>query len=137
MMKRLLALCAVGLASGCADQGPAELSQADEAQLAAELANFEQDGRPVQCVNSRDLLGNRSVGNAAIIFEGTGNRIWVNRPPAGCPTLTPGRALSTRSTSTRLCRGDIANVFDPVARIPFGSCSLGEFTPFRRRAGTR
>ena len=132
-MKRLLALCALGLAAGCADQAAPELSESDEARLGAELANYEQTGRPVDCVNTRDLRGNRSVGEGAIIFDGLGSRIWVNRPPAGCPSLENGRALSTRTTSTRLCRGDIANVFDPVAGMSYGSCGLGQFTPYERR----
>ncbi|TFI57238.1 hypothetical protein E2493_16165 [Sphingomonas parva] len=132
-MKAFLAVCALGLVAGCADQAAPELSESDEARLGAELANYEQAGRTVDCVNSRDLRGNRSAGEAAIIFDGLGRRVWVNRPPAGCPSLEHGRALRTSTPSTRLCRGDIATVFDPVSGISYGSCGLGAFTPYERR----
>jgi hypothetical protein len=56
----------------------------------------------------------------------------VNRPPGGCPELKFSRALITRTTSNQLCRGDIATVFDTVSGIQFGSCGLGDFTPYRR-----
>ena len=132
-MKRILAFCALGLVAGCADQAAPELSESDEARISSALANYEQAGRSVDCVNSRDLRGNRSAGEGAIIFDGIGRRVWVNRPPAGCPSLDHGRALRTSTPSTRLCRGDIATVFDPVSGIDYGSCSLGEFTPYDRR----
>ena len=133
-MKSLFALASLGLLAGCAAERPRELSQADEARLAGELADYEQDGPVMACVNSRDLQGNRSAGETAIIFEGVGRRLFVNRPAAGCPSLDHGRALQTRSFSTRLCRGDIATVFDPVSGIEYGGCGLGDFTPYRRRA---
>ena len=55
---------------------------------------------------------------------------WINHPLAGCPELSSDRALRWKSTMNRLCRGDIVDVFDPVAHIPYGSCALGDFTPY-------
>ncbi|QAY76973.1 hypothetical protein [Sphingosinicella sp. BN140058] len=134
-MKRILFLPLAALA-GCttqpAERAPAGASQADQAQLATELANYRQAGPPVSCVPTRTLRGNRSAGEAAIIFEGTGRRIWVNRPAAGCPALTSSRALRTKTTTSQLCRGDIVDVFDPVAGFQYGGCSLGDFTPYDR-----
>ncbi|MDB5693720.1 MAG: hypothetical protein JWO81_2783 [Alphaproteobacteria bacterium] len=132
-MKHLTLLACLGLLGACTADRPPEAAANDEAKLAATLADYQQSGPPVSCVNERDLHGNRSVGEAAIIFEGTTSAtLWVNRPPAGCPSLDSGRALVTRTTSTQLCRGDIATVFDPVARISYGGCGLGDFTPYRR-----
>jgi hypothetical protein len=133
-MKYLILLASACLAAGCAadtDEGM-DMAANDEAALSRELRGFSADGPPVQCVNMRDLQGNRSAGETAIIFSGTGGRKWVNRPAAGCPDLNFGRALKTRTTSTRLCRGDIATVFDPVSRAEFGGCGLGDFEPYRR-----
>jgi hypothetical protein len=137
-MRHLLLLASACLAAGCATDEPgdrADMRANDEASLAAQLSGYEPDGPPVQCVNSRDLKGNRSAGETAIVFSGTGGRKWVNRPAAGCPDLGFSRALRTRSPSTRLCRGDIATVFDPVARIEYGGCALGDFEPYRRVRG--
>ncbi len=90
-------------------------------------------GPPQDCVNEPDLGGNKSYGRGVIVFgDPTGEVIYVNRPPAGCPELTSGRALMTQTTKAQLCRGDIVTVFDPVTRMEFGGCSLGAFTPYRK-----
>jgi hypothetical protein len=138
-MKIITMLFAAILAAGCTHNGGPEASarartQAteDEAGLAAALS-----GRiavpPQNCVNERDLGGNKSYGRGVIVFSGSTNDVvYVNRPAAGCPDLASGRALKTRTPMTQLCRGDIVTVFDPVSGFEYGSCSLGEFTPYRR-----
>ena len=133
-MKNVIALAAFALVAGCAANEPMDMSADSEAALAAELRDFEQSGPPVSCVNLRDVGSNRSVGTDALVFEAnTSGRLWVNRPPAGCPVLRQGRALQTRTTGSQLCRGDIATVFDPVSRMDYGGCGLGDFTPYKRR----
>jgi hypothetical protein len=111
-----------------------EMSGEARSMLAAELDGRVQAGPPQSCVPYRNLGGNRSVGEGAIIFgDRNANLVYVNRPRAGCPELDSGRALKTRTPSTRLCTGDIVEVFDPVNGFSYGSCGLGEFTPYRRR----
>lgn len=136
-MKHLLLIASACLAAGCTTdtEDRVDMAANDEATLAAQLRGYEPAGPPVQCVSMRDLRGNRSAGEGAIVFSGTGGRLWVNRPAAGCPDLGFSRALRTRTTGTRLCRGDIATVFDPVARTEFGGCGLGDFEPYRRVRG--
>ena len=133
-MKTILALSLVALAASCAPADPMETAaQADrDAMELADATRGRIAGEPVTCVNQRDLRGNRSAGEGAIIFNGPGTLIYVNRPPAGCPDLDPGRALSVVTPSTRLCRGDIVNVFDPLTGARFGGCGLGDFVPYRR-----
>jgi hypothetical protein len=131
-MKKIIILSAAALTAGCMADPPMEMSAQAQSQLAVAL-----DGRvagpPRNCVPQRDLRGNRSAGEGAIIFN-TQSRdlIYVNRPAGGCPELDFGRALKTRTTSTQLCAGDIAEVFDPVSGVSSGACGLGEFTPYRR-----
>jgi hypothetical protein len=131
-MKHLILLASVCLAAACTQDEPVETAANDEARLSAQLAGFEPAGPPVACVNLRDLDGNRSAGEGAIVFTGRSGRKWVNRPAGGCPSLEFGRALRTRTSTGRLCRGDIATVFDPVAGIEYGGCGLGDFVPYRR-----
>jgi hypothetical protein len=124
------AIAVLAFAVGAAPQGGN-----DEARLSAALQGYSQAGPAVSCVNLRELGGNKSVGETAIIFEGTTrSRLWVNRPRGGCPDLENGRALETRTPTGQLCSGDIATVFDPFSRINYGSCGLGEFVPYRRVA---
>ena len=128
----LLAAAALGVA-GCANQEALERMDArTDAALAEELAGWAQAGPAQNCVSQRMLRSNRSVGEGAIIFETSGDRVYVNRPTAGCPSLRLGRALVTRTTSSQLCSGDIATVFDPVSGSEYGACGLGEFTPYQR-----
>ena len=135
-MKHIIALAALALAAGCTAASPETeaLARADgEAKLATELRNYQPAGAPVSCVPLRTLGGNRSAGEGAVIFGGKGTRVYVNRPPAGCPLLDHGRAISFRTTTNQLCRGDIVSVFDPVNGINYGSCGLGDFEPYTRR----
>jgi hypothetical protein len=132
-MKKIMTLSLVGLTAGCMAEGPMEMSPDAQSQLSAELAGRVQAGPPQSCVSQRNLGGNRSVGEEAIIFGDRSSRLlYVNRPAAGCPELNSGRALKTRTTTNQLCSGDIVDVFDPVTGISYGSCGLGEFTPYRR-----
>jgi len=119
---------------GCTMEGRQEARAAADARAEAGLAEAlagHSPGATTSCVNSRDLEGNRSFGEQAILFEGTGNRLFLNRP-GNCPTLGPGRALRVRTVSTRLCRGDIADVIDLSSRVSYGGCALGDFTEFQR-----
>ena len=137
-MRHLILLASVCLAAGCTTDEPGDrvdMRADDEASLASQLRGLEPDGPPVSCVSMRDLKGNRSAGETAIVFSGVGGRKWVNRPAAGCPDLRSFRALRTQTTGTRLCRGDIATVFDPVSRVEYGGCGLGDFEPYRRVRG--
>lgn len=130
-MKKYLALPLIALAAGCVPAEPVELSAAEQGELSAALAG-RVAGPAVSCVNLRDIRGNRSVGEGAILFEGVGDTVYLNRPPAGCPDLHETRTLITRTPTGRICSGDIATVSDLASGIQFGSCGLGDFTPYRR-----
>jgi hypothetical protein len=129
---RTIFLLAAAALSACTAERPIDAGPDGEAKLAAALQGYEPSGPPVSCIESRGLQGNHSAGEGAIIFESAGSSLYVNRPRVSCPELKSGRALRTRSTSTRFCSGDIVTVFDPVANFEYGSCSLGDFTPYRR-----
>ena len=131
-MNRIVILSLAALTAGCTAQEPVELTADAQTQLTEELRG-RTAGVTTNCVSQRDLGGNRSVGESVLLFEGrTSSVIYVNRPPAGCPKLDSGRALRTRTPTTQLCSGDIVSVFDPVSGTEYGSCGLGEFTPYRR-----
>ncbi|MDP8913043.1 MAG: hypothetical protein M3N39_05655 [Pseudomonadota bacterium] len=133
-MKTLLALPLIALTAGCMAERPMEMSAAAQSQLSEELRGRVQAGPTQSCVSSRTLGGNESVGEGAIIFRTMGtDLVYVNRPPAGCPEIGPGRAIRVRTTTTRFCAGDIAEVFDPSTGFSYGACGLGEFTPYRRQ----
>jgi hypothetical protein len=130
-------LSAAVLVAGCAHQGGlgagARSEAADEETALAELLSDRTAGPPQDCVSEPSLAGNQSFGRGAIVFTGrTGDVLYINKVVGGCPGLGRGRAITTRTTTTRLCSGDIVTVFDPATGIEFGSCTLGEFTPYRK-----
>ena len=132
-MRNMILLAGAVLLAGCAsEERMVEVERNDEARLAAALEGYRQSGPAISCVSSRDLQGNRSVGERAIIFDSIGSTLYVNRPRDGCPEITSTRALRTRSPSTRLCSGDLASVFDPTTGAEYGGCALGDFTPYRK-----
>ena len=133
-MKQIIELAALALASGCAVSAESEeIARADgEATLAAELRDYRQSGDTQNCVPLRHLGGNRSAGEGAVIFGGNGKRIYVNRPAGGCPLIRSGMALTLRTTGNQMCRGDIVSIFDTQTGVSYGSCGLGDFTPYER-----
>lgn len=131
-MKKLIAACALPLIAGCMAERPMEMSAEARTELAAAIEG-RVAGPPQSCVPLRELAGNQSAGEGAIIFKTrSSNLIYVNRPPAGCPDINIGYALKTRGPNTQLCRGEIVEVFDPLSGFTKGACGLGEFTPYRR-----
>jgi hypothetical protein len=134
-MKQIVAIAALGLlactaalASGSSERNA---RMDTEAKLDKALSGYEQAGPALSCVSHRSLGGNKSVGDA-ILFSGTSGRLYVNRPAGGCANMNFGRALVTRTSSSQLCRGDIATVVDPVSGVSYGACGLGEFVPYKR-----
>ena len=135
-MKQIVAIAALGLLAGTAAFASHGESRRDagmdtETKLAKALRGYEQAGPAMSCVSQRSLGGNKSVGDA-ILFHGTTGRLYVNRPAGGCPSMNLGRSLVTRTTSSQLCRGDIATVVDPVSGATYGGCGLGDFVPYKR-----
>ena len=120
-----LAACAM------ADDETVETSVAADAALGEAIAG-RSAGSPVSCVRQQDLRNSRAVGDRAILFDGPGGTVYLNRTRSPCPRIQPWHALRHQSTRTGLCSGDLIQVFDSQTGVEYGGCSLGEFTPYRR-----
>ena len=130
-MKPLLMLALAGLVGASSAQEPPALSEDAQGRLDRALAGRVAEPA-VSCVSQRLLRNNSSIGESVILFEANDGRLYVNRPPAGCPSLDRGRSLATVTPMSQLCEGDIVTIFEPVSRFQVGSCPLGEFVPWRR-----
>lgn len=131
-MKKLLVIASAGLAAACVAEAPQgiEMTAAAQADLGAELAG-RVAGPPVACVNQRQLNGPRSGGPGVLVFEGPGDVVYVNRTGGNCGDLKNNRSVRFRTVSTQLCRGDLAQTFDPYSGVQGSFCTLGDFTPYR------
>ena len=131
-MKRSIAVAVLGVAAGFALIGSTGAGE-DEAKLAKKLRHHEQVGPPIACVSLAMLRSNTLIGTSAIVFQGRNFKtLYVNRPEGGCSVLPMGRALQTETGGSRLCRGDLVTVWDPVSGVDYGTCPLGDFTVYRR-----
>ncbi len=140
-MKVIVLLSAAILVAGCAHGTRPEAAanarhqdRGEEARLAAALAG-RTAGAPQDCLSEWDLGTQTPYGSDVILFRDRLDQvIYVNRPPVACPGLAYGMAIKVQTPMSRLCRGDLVTVFDPVSGMATGGCSLGAFTPYRRAA---
>jgi hypothetical protein len=131
-MKRTALFLLAGLTAACTAASGMEVSQDSDADMAEALAG-RTAGEPQSCVEMRRIRSSRSIGDDAILFQGsTSDLVYINRPAGGCPGLRMARSIRTRTTATSLCRGDIVTPFDPVSGAEHGGCGLGDFIPYRR-----
>ena len=84
----------------------------------------------VQFFSKGDKL--RIVSDDILLYRVSGRLVYKNDLRSSCNGL--GRdndIIVTRTTGTGPCRGDIITLVDRTSGIGGGSCSLGEFTPYR------
>lgn len=134
-MRILLPLLAIAVTAACAPT-PRELQQqaaaeaGDRAALDRELAG-RTPGRPQDCVQQTRLRDMKSYGGT-LVYRGDGDTRYVNVTGGGCERVSSDDAfLVTATPSTLLCRGDIATAVSRTSNFPIGSCSYGEFVPYR------
>lgn len=118
------ALLATGVAAQAkpTETGEQKLAKALEGRVA---------GKPVNCINLRDIRSSRIIDRTAIIYETNNNTFYVNRP-SGANFLDSNAALVTRTSISQLCNVDIVRLYDTSARMERGSVGLGEFVPYRK-----
>ena len=135
---RTLALLLIASALGSCTSEPPAVSAAALASQQAKLAQLTAGkvaGQPQSCLpfyRSNDMV---VVSEDTVAFKQGRSRVWVNHMQGACSNLDRGsNALVTRTSTTSLCRGDIATVIDTSTRIPVGSCEFGDFVPFTMAA---
>jgi hypothetical protein len=119
----LAALAAPAAASAERLAPEAELARAVEGRIA---------GEPVGCLDTRRFSSSRIIDGTAIVYEGTGGTLWINRPRSGARSLDDWDVLVTRQYSGSICRGDIVRLFDRSTMTQNGAILLGDFVPYRR-----
>lgn len=123
-------LAAIGLA-GCetADVQPtrsAEMQRVLDKSLAGKVA-----GKPQSCLPTYRSNDMTVIDEQTLTFR-DGRTTWVNNMRGSCNQL--GRAsyaLVSRQFGSQVCQGDIATVADTSSGMTVGSCSYGEFVPYR------
>jgi hypothetical protein len=126
----LIAVAAVGLA-GCetADTQPtrsATMQQTLDRMVAGKTAGKTESCLPTYRSNDMTVIDEQTLA-----FR-DGRTTWVNNMMGSCSQLgRGGYAIVSRNIGPQLCRGDIATVVDTTTGTTVGSCSYGDFTPYR------
>ena len=92
-------------------------------------------GPRVSCLPSYRTNDMRIIDDNTILFREGRNLVYRNDPPGGCSPMGRGAyTLVTRSPTGQMCRGDIVRVVDLMSKTTVGSCTLGNFIPYRAAA---
>ena len=123
----LAALTAAGCETAMEPPMRTDRAQATyDRELAGKTAGRAEKCLPLQ--RSRDM---QVIDDRTILFS-DGRTTYVNTTLGDCNNMSDqSYALVTRNFGPQLCRGDIATVTDTSSGMTVGSCSLGDFVPYR------
>ncbi len=137
MRRSLLAAVALAVTPVLALPAAAQTGKTAAAEASiARLVEGRTPGKPVSCINLRDIRSTEIVEDTAIVYRMNNGTLFVNRPGSGT-ILDRDDILVTRTIGTRLCRPDIINLIDRGSRMPSGSIALGDFVPYSQLPRTR
>jgi hypothetical protein len=112
------------------------LSPKAQAKAEARLAKVLEGrtaGKPVNCINLRDIQSTEIIDGTAIVYRTSSRRLYLNRPVGGT-SLDSDDILVTNTYGSQLCSIDTVRLVNRVAQFPRGFVSLGEFVPYTRDA---
>lgn len=97
--------------------------------LAQDDGDVDEGGE--QCIDTRQIKTTRIVDNQNIIFYMRDRTIYHNELPRACSGLRRGKAISYRTSLSRLCSIDVITLLDTTGMgiSPGPSCGLGKFLP--------
>jgi hypothetical protein len=118
----LLAALAVPAAAAPRD-GEADLAKAIAGRTA---------GKPVDCIQLRNIRSSRIIDRTAIVYEMNNGTIYVNRPRSGAESLDWTDVLVTETFTSQLCRIDVVKLYDTGIRMTTGWVGLDAFVPYTK-----
>lgn len=142
MKSAIPAVCiAIAMSLGAASTQAAPSKALTERQAKAEtrLAKALEGrvpGEPVRCLRLTNIRSSQVYDRTAIVYEGLGGVLYVNRPRSGVQSLDRNDVLVTRTSTGDLCSIDIVSLWDPNSRMQSGFVGLGEFVPYKKVAKT-
>lgn len=134
---RRMSLVLLSALAACATPAEQERAAAAESKaeagLAAELAGL-TPGEPSSCLPepARRQLQSKEYG-ATIVYIASRDVKYRSDTSGGCGGVGRDDILITQTPLARVCRGDIARTVDRTSGFTTGSCSFGDFVPYRRR----
>lgn len=145
-LRTTVSLTAVLILAGCASSAEREAETRREKQQAETVAEIlatpldqEEYGAPRRCISSRAYNSFQPLGDRYLLFEGLGDKLWLNEVRGHCPQLEHAHNLAFRQRGMQLCELDQFKIVDWFAwsryqRWPWDwmegiPCTLGRFQP--------
>lgn len=129
-MRAIPLLLTAAVLAGCATQPPSPTRLAEAQAEFQKLTAGKVAGQPVSCLPSYRRNDMVTIDDSTVAFK-NGKTVYVNKLIGQCSGLDSGfYTLVTNSSGPGLCRGDIARVADVRTGMTFGSCAIGDFTPY-------
>lgn len=128
-----IAMSVTSAAQAAPSKAVADRQAKAEAKLAKRLEG-RAPGEPVRCLRLTNIRSSQIYDRTAIVYEGLGGVLYVNRPRSGAQTLDRNDVLVTRTYTGDLCSIDIVHLWDPMSRMQNGFVGLGEFVPYKKVA---
>jgi hypothetical protein len=89
-------------------------------------------GKPVDCLNLRDIRDSEIINKTGILYRTAGGAIYLNTPKAGAESLSDWDVMVTDTHSSQLCSIDTVKMYDRTAKMLTGVVFLGDFVPYRK-----
>lgn len=131
-------LLAVAMLTGCAGSGPSPEQQAAQAKaqetldqiLAAPLSS-EEYSKTERCISTFEYDTMEVLDDQHVIFEGRGDRVWLNTLRNRCIGLRRDSVPVIRLRDSQLCDLDTFQARDSMLGVwtrTSATCSLGTFS---------
>jgi hypothetical protein len=126
---------ALTLLVGCAaapaeDQAAARVEAIDD--ILTKPLDDEDYAEAVRCLPTHAYRNVRVLDDQHVLFEGPGDRVWLNRLRHRCSGLRTNTTLRFRLRDNRVCEMDTFEAVDTMlgglGRVS-ATCSLGDFSP--------
>lgn len=119
------------LATTAASAAPSAKIQAKAEARLAKLLDGRTAGKPVDCINLRDIQSSEIIDGVGIVYRVGASKLYVNRPKdAG--TLDSDDIMVTDTRTSQLCSIDTVRLVSRTSRFPTGFVFLEKFVPYTK-----
>ncbi len=121
--------------AGCASAPPSEEQQARTEAIEDILSQplpSEEYAEEVRCLSTHSYRSVEVLDPEHVLFEGTGDRVWVNKLRNRCVGLRRNDTLRFELRDNRVCNLDSFEAVDSFLWFwerTSGTCTLGNFIP--------
>ncbi len=125
------------LITGCASTTPEsstakQQAEEDIASILSHPLSEKAYDEGVRCLPSMNYHSVKILDDQRLVFEGLGDKRWLNQLRNRCPGLRPGDTLRFELTGSRLCEMDTVVAIDRFLYFwerTSATCMLGKFEP--------